>query len=371
LRALGVIANRALTGPRTFHLDVANACNSDCVQCWFHSPFSAGRDDAADFGPEWKKQKLDFDVFTRLVDDLAAIDAGRDVVLSGKGEPTLHPRIADMVRYLKEKGLFTTLFTNGIGLDKALRESCVEAGCDLLYVSLSAANEGEYARLHGKRPPGEFKRVLANIAELAKLKASRKKDRPAVVLVDVICNRNAESVLDFARLATDLGVDLLRYQLTAIEPYNQSLALSAEQFARVKADIAHAKKIARTAGLGVIENIDTQLDGGEQNWSGEEYLAGGCLAGYAFSRVWAGGEVSFCCSPKVIGNLNEKPFREIWQSADYDRARIAARYLGDNRDFVFANGRRLFDPICTRCPNYEGIEHLRALIERMGLAAWL
>ncbi|MCB1155007.1 SPASM domain-containing protein, partial [bacterium] len=104
---------------------------------------------------------------------------------------------------------------------------------------------------------------------------------------------------------------------------------------------------------------------------GDKYLRDGCLAGWAFSRVWASGEVSFCCAPKVVHNVNDTSFADIWQSDDYDRARISAKYLARNKDLMFKNGETLFNAICTRCPNYEGIERLRHVIDETGLSRWI
>ncbi len=370
-RALGVATNKALTGPHTFHLDVANACNTNCAPCWFHSPFSANRPDAADFGPQWNSQKIKWDDFTRLADDLAEMNAGEDVVLSGKGEPTLHPRIADMVRYLKDKGLCTTLFSNGINLHRKIAEACVEARCDMIYVSLMAASAATYERNHANAPTGEYDAVLKNLSELIAMKKRRGAKLPKVVLVDVISSLNFDELIAFAKLGIELGVDMLRYQLAAIEPYNKALALNSKQFDKVAKDIASVKILAEEAGIQLIENIDMQLRGRDQNWSREKYLSEGCLAGWTFARVWAGGELSFCCSPKICGNIQDKSFKETWYSEAYDRTRIAAKHMSDNRDFPFDNDRTLFDPICLRCPNYEGIERLRRVISDMRIGRWL
>ncbi|MBZ0273474.1 radical SAM protein [bacterium] len=367
LRALGVTANRAFVGPRTFHLDVTNTCNTDCVQCWFHSPYAKNRPDAGDFDIEWKRRQMPWDTFTRIVDDLADMRAGEDVVLSGKGEPTVHPRIADMVRYVKSKGLFATLFTNGIRLDAPLARAIVESRCDMVYVSLMADAPDTYARLHESPPAGEFERVVENIANLVREKRAAKADAPRIVLVDVVCNRNHDRVIEFARLGASLGVDILRYQLTAIESYNKPLSMTAGELARVRRDLSSARGIARDAGMSIVENIDLQLARGEENWSGDRYLREGCFAGWSFSRVWAGGEVSFCCAPKVIANLNDARFADVWTSRDYDRARIAGKLIDLNRDYKFQNGETLFNAICTRCPNYEGVERLRDVMRQAKL----
>ncbi len=370
-RAFGVAVNKALAGPRTFHLDVCNACNTNCAPCWFHSPYAAGRPDIADFDAAWKKQKIDWDDFTRLIDDLADMTAGEDVVLSGKGEPTMHPRIGEMARYIKKKGMGATLFTNGIGLTEDIAKDCVESECDMVYVSLMSATAENYKAVHTRAPGGEFNAVLKNISGLVRMKKKRGARLPQVVLVNVISALNVGELIPFAKLGAELGVDLLRYQLAAVEPYNRELALTTEQLENVAKDMAVIREIAGRAGIHLIENIDLQLRGENQNWSDDKYLTDGCLAGWTFARIWAGGELSFCCSPKVCGNLKDKSFKNIWYSQKYDRIRIAAKYMSDHRDFAFDNRRSLFDPICMRCPNYEGIEHLRRVMSGLGISRWL
>ena len=43
-------------------------------------------------------------------------------------------------------------FTNGIALDSKLADACIDARCDMLYVSLMAASDAAYRRLHSKSP---------------------------------------------------------------------------------------------------------------------------------------------------------------------------------------------------------------------------
>ena len=130
---------------------MANACNVNCKYCWFHSPLSKNRKDAADFDAEWRKQMVDWDVFLGIVDDLAALGTHEDVLLSGKGEPLLHPRCLDMVAAIKERGMGVTLFSNGLLLRDAVREGLVTHGAPcvtspsrtcLLYTSPSPRDRG-------------------------------------------------------------------------------------------------------------------------------------------------------------------------------------------------------------------------------------
>jgi MoaA/NifB/PqqE/SkfB family radical SAM enzyme len=373
LRALGAATGRAFVGPRTFHLDVANACGSDCVYCWFHSPLAAARDDPYRLTEQNRAAMMDFAMFEALADDLAALEAKEDVVLSGKGDPLTHPRLIDMLRGLRERGLRTTLFTGGLRLDEPIVRACLEAKVAMLYVSLSAASEATFAKLRTGAPREAFGRISGAVKRLIEMRRAAKQEQPRVVLVDVITSRNDGEVADFARQAASLGVDHVRYQLAAIESYNAELALPPERLAALPAALAEARRILETAGATIVDNIDFQTGGhGEgADWTGDRYRRLGCLAGWVFARAWADGELSFCCAPRPIGNLSARRFRDWWASDEYDRLRLAARRLGDHPDFALADGAPLWSDVCRRCPNYEGIERLRRVLTDLDLLRML
>lgn len=370
LRALGAVTGTVFLGPRTFHLDVTNHCEADCAYCWFHGPLAETRDDPYRLTDANRHEQMPWPMFAALADDLAALGAREDVVLSGKGDPLSHPRIADMIRALKERGLAVTLFTGGHRLDESAIQAILDAELDLLYVSLSAASEATFARLHERLAPGTFGRITAAVSRLVELRRAAGKDRPRIVLVDVLTNRNDGEIADFARLAARLGVDHLRYQLAAIEPYNTELAIPPERLARLGARLAEAKSIAAAAGIAVVANIYLQTASvgmTDANWTEDRYRRLGCLAGFVFGRAWADGTLSFCCAPRPIGNLRERSFAAWWRSDTYDRVRLAARQLGRHPGFPLADGGPLWTDVCRRCPNYEGIERLREVLHGLGL----
>ena len=369
VRALGALTGVAWLGPRTFHLDVTNRCEADCAYCWFHSPLAEARTDPHRLTDADRDAMMPWETFLKLADDLAALETREDIVLSGKGDPLSHPRIAEMVRELKARGLTVTLFTGGFRLDDAIIDACLDAGLDLLYVSLSAADEATFARLHTKLAPATHGRIVAAMRRLLERRRERGLARPRVVLVDVLTNRNDEQVADFARLAAALGVDHVRFQLAAIEDYNADLALDDEALAALAERLAEAKKIAAAAGVAVIDNIDFQTGGhgAGADWTGDRYARLGCLAGYVFGRAWADGTLSFCCAPRPIGNLADQGFAAWWRDEAYDRVRLAARRLGEHAELQLADGGTLWTDVCRRCPNYEGIERVRRVLDELGL----
>lgn len=374
LRLFGAITGGVYVGPRVFHVDVSNRCNTDCVYCWFHSEFSADRNDADRLDEKWRSQMLDYDRFTALIDDLVDLRSTEDIVLSGKGEPLTHPRILDLIRYVKGKGLAVTLFTNGIAFSDEVARACIDSKVDLLYVSLSAANAASYAGQRSAPPAGEFDRIIANCRRLARIKRETDADRPELVLVSILTDRNHHETEEFAHLAASLDASHIRYQLAAIEHYNESLRLSEKQMARLQEDLPAARAVAESAGIHVVENIDFQMEhvrDGSQNWSGDYFLDRGCFAGWLFSRVWADGRVSFCCVPKPLGSLANVPFTDLWNSPRYAAIRNDAKFIRRHGDTLLDDGSRLLDERCRRCPNYEQIQWLFDLAERLHVDEWL
>lgn len=371
LRLLGALTGGVFRGPHTFHLDVANACNVNCIYCWFHSPLSADRHDAADFDAAWRSQMVSWPVFAGLVDDLAALDAREDVLLSGKGEPLLHPRCLDMVGYIKERGLGCTLFSNGVLVRSAARQAMVEHRLDLLYVSLSSASPEVYEAIHpGHDGVAELSEVKANLSALAALKGAVGRATPRVMMVDVLNRLNAHEALAFYELAAELGAEHVRYQLQHVQPYNEQLRLLPEQVEPLRAAITEAHRREAAGGPTIVPNIDWQLDTldvATGNWGHNRVPGEGCYVGWSFSRSWTNGDVSFCCSPKVVDNLTVRSFKEIWEGPRYGAFRNAARDLERNGDLTFDNGARLLGEHCVGCPNYEGIGKHAADLRRFDL----
>lgn len=103
---------------RTAVFAVTTRCNCKCVMCDMHKKRqeSISLEDA--------KKILDLLLENRFL-----------IVYFTGGEPTLHPNIADIVRYANRLGLMTTMTTNGTATKSVLR-SLKNSGLYLLSVSL-------------------------------------------------------------------------------------------------------------------------------------------------------------------------------------------------------------------------------------------
>jgi MoaA/NifB/PqqE/SkfB family radical SAM enzyme len=141
-------------------------------------------------------------VFERLISGLAAISPQPEVFFGGFGEPLSHPGIVEMVRRIKAEGIKTELITNGVLLTEETISELVEAGLDVLWVSLDGARPESYADI---RLGAELPRVLRNLETLVKVRESRSLLKPRLGLAFVAMQRNIMDLPDLLELGNRLG----------------------------------------------------------------------------------------------------------------------------------------------------------------------
>jgi MoaA/NifB/PqqE/SkfB family radical SAM enzyme len=381
LRLLGVLADDVFIGPKTFHLDLSNRCNTNCVFCALHSPLllppSTSRRGRR-FTEGWRGRMIDEDVFYNLADDLAEMGTREDILFSGEGEPLTHPRAMDFIRYVKGKRQTLTLFTNGLLLDKPMVEEFVKIGLDRLYWSLSASTPESFAKQQPARKPADFTRMVEMVKHLVKKKGEGGK--PTIVMAHVIHKENYAECEAFMELAKNIGVDQVRFQVMHSCRGTRELLIEKDQLDQAKAQIDRARISAEKAGIEVIANIDFQLDQAEKtfdlpesvlvcHWSHELYKQTGCLTGWFFARSFTDGRLSFCCHDKIVGNLNRARFKEWWFSEKYAEIRRKAKRfdLEDNIDLTDqCCGSMLLDNECDFCGNYEFINQALSDLRELG-----
>ena len=350
LRLLGIVAGKALIGPAYFHLDISNSCNMNCLYCWFHSKTAPD----GEYTDKWKKQQIKLNTFKKLVDDLHELKTGL-ILFSGAGEPLTHPKIIEMVDYVKRNGIILQLFTNALLLDENYAKKFVDANLDEIYCSMSAANSNTYRKLHPSSGKNEFETIEKNIMFLSKYKKKQNKIKPQIIIIEVINSLNYNEALEMVDWAKKVGANAIRFQLM----HNMKLKhlmLNQEEKEEFKKNLDEVQNLAKKYKIRIQENINVQIetfDSESGDWEIDFYKKKGCFAGWYFSRYWVSDGISFCCAHKIVDNLENKRFKYIWNSNKYNKMRIIARDGNVKRNIKMVDGNNLLDEECNHCGNYD------------------
>lgn len=146
-----------LATPFVVFVDPASACNFQCSFCpTGHRGMirETGRYQGA----------MKFDVFTKVIDDLAAFDKPIKVLrLYKDGEPFLNKRLADMVAYAKASGRvdYIDTTTNGTFLAPETLGPVLAAGIDKINISVDGMDNAQYRQFTGY--DFDFDRFVENV----------------------------------------------------------------------------------------------------------------------------------------------------------------------------------------------------------------
>lgn len=332
-------------GPETVHLDITNACNTDCVTCWDHSPLLRAPPLAA-----WKRQRADPAALAALVDDIESLGGLRAVIVSGMGEPFTHPGVYTILRDLKRRGLHVTVITNLVAADV---DAIIDIGVDALLIGVQGASLASYLAFHPSFGPQQWERLLA---ALARLRAAGRRDKH----VQVICRHNAHELAAMIELAADHRAAQVNFKLASLRGGTEAAAITGDQRAWLLGQ-GISRALARADDLGVAHNLDVFADqvrcGGEVTAPIAEI---GCFLGHHYARITVDGTVLYCCNTEVVvGHLAERPFSALWRGPEWQALRQRLRA-----------GR--YFPGCHQCGKLnQNVKLSQRFRQRHGDPAWL
>jgi len=321
-RLLGFVERRPRLGPETVHIDIVNACNLDCVTCWNYAPGLAAPKSEA-----WKQQRMDAATFVRVLGEVAASGAER-IIISGGGEPFMHPQIHEFIAAAKARGLVLTIISNGTLCDF---ERLAEQGVDQMLINMSSASTESYLAYHPNQGEDAFERLIAGVASV--------RGRIGINLVQVINALNAHEIVAMVELAARMGARA-SFKLGDTPPGTEVCALDGAQ-KRALLDIAMPAATERARRLQVRHNLDAFAEQLARTIGPQvDATPPTCFAGYLYSRVFVDGRVFFCCEHIEVGHIEHANFGQIWSAEPYEAVR---RRLDEGRRY----------PGCARCGKYD------------------
>jgi len=180
--------------PIYLDLNTLNRCNVSCVMC----PPAIRHD----------QQGIKRDPYYRLtLDEYRSLTDGLNVktahFVGAYAEPLLNKDIFTLVQHAHDTGAFTAITTNAMPLSIAFAERLVDAGLDMMSISLHGATKATAEAVMLK---SNFERVIENIRVLQEVKRNRGTTRPEIYFNFVSQLVNVREIPDFVDLAASLSV---------------------------------------------------------------------------------------------------------------------------------------------------------------------
>jgi MoaA/NifB/PqqE/SkfB family radical SAM enzyme len=204
IAAHGVHLKRPFTHLAKVYLEPTNSCNLDCRTCMRNA---------------WDEPlgTMPTQVFERILDGLKGYSTAPEISFGGLGEPLLHKQIGAMVSQAKALGARVELITNGTLLSEPRSQELIQAGLDMLWVSIDGARPESYMDV---RLGAELPQVLENVARFHSLRSSLR-HKTEIGIVFVAMQQNIKELSEMLSLATRLGAS--RFMISHVLPYTSQM----------------------------------------------------------------------------------------------------------------------------------------------------
>jgi len=154
-----------------------------------------------------KKGIIPWDLFTKIIDEIAKIDKSVRVWMVFFGEALIlkrkKPSIFDMIAYGKSRGLTdVVLNSNANLLDESAAKGLIRSGLDAIYIGIDAFQPDTYAKV---RVGGNYENAVQNTIQLIKLKELMNSEKPGVFVQFVEMDINQNEKEDFIQFWNQQG----------------------------------------------------------------------------------------------------------------------------------------------------------------------
>jgi len=207
-RSLNIRPVNAILPPRLLQLYASEYCNARCNMC--------------PVAESMKRQQKNTSIETVNISFIRKLVSGfglfkPSIFLTG-GEPLLNRKIIEIIKYLDEQKIISTMTTNGLLLKKYARD-LVNTDISVIVVSIDGP-----PRMHDKNRgvKGIYAAAVEGIKEIIVERRKLGKHFPKVNINAVINSKSINDMDHLLNLAKELGVDGISFQHPAF--YNNNIA---------------------------------------------------------------------------------------------------------------------------------------------------
>ncbi len=147
--------------PKNLYIEPTNSCNKNCRYC-------------ARTRSQREIHFIDFETAKNIIDQ---VPQGINLSLTGNGEPLLHPRIYDLIKYATGKGHFVSLITNGTCLTKRNSLRLLDSGLQNIKISFDSVIREAYDNSYNSPKGGaSYSKVFFKVIQfiyLSRIKTKR------------------------------------------------------------------------------------------------------------------------------------------------------------------------------------------------------
>ncbi|HLP21591.1 MAG TPA: radical SAM protein [Chitinophagales bacterium] len=256
---------------------------------------------------------LDYDFYKRTVDEIG--DKLIYLYFYFQGEPYMHPKFLELVKYAAQKNIYTVTSTNAHFLTERKARETVESGLDRILISIDGTTQDTYEQY---RIGGSLEKVIEGTKNLVKARKELNSKTPHIAFQFLVVKPNEHQIEDVKKLAAEIGVDEVKLKTAQVYDFENGndLIPTLDQYARYK----------------------KQSDG---KYKIKNELLNHCWKLWHSAVITWDGKIVPCCFDKdaqhQLGDLHTKTFGQIWQSDLYQSFR--SRILKSRKEI----------DICTNC----------------------
>jgi len=239
------------------------------------------------------------------------------VDLRGWGESTLDSRLFSLIDEFTELGIRTRIYTNLTTHDENYWYEMGAKKIDIA-ISVDAANPQVYENI---RRGAKYSQFLSNLKSLTKSRKEHNINSETYFSM-VVSDINISQIPLIAKLAYEYNIPLIRLNPITVGQvhgrYPSKIGISKDRYQEYLAAISEALEICRRKKirLQLGANIFPTNDGGFDL----------CIHPWTYVGIRYDGSVIFCDhlmanDSAIMGNIKKIPFKEIWNSPEYQRLR--------------------------------------------------
>ncbi len=326
--------------PSQVQLVISDVCNHDCSFCAYRMSGYTSNENFGILDQQSKKiennpnRKISYEKCIEIIEDCKEMGV-KAIQFTGGGEPTTHPKHGDIFRKVIDLGMDLALITNGAILKPDVIDTLVHA--KWVRVSVDAGTPETYSHIRSIKKE-RFNDTLKNISRLVSAKNNSSKTDLLVGAGYVVDENNYNEIYEFAKIASDLGVDNIRigaiFTPQGFKYYHDFYHVVIEQIHRVMEDF---KSEEFTIFNAFKDRIDDLVH--------ESPDYNNC--GYMHFDTYIGGDLNVytCCNNAystygTMGSIENQSFKDFWMSDEKNN--LYASFKASNCERCMFNAKNKF-----------------------------